>query len=84
MKSFGITVLSLVAITLAVTLAACSNSIKLSLYVQGNYIRRKNAIVKALLAADFTITDRRFVGYETDTKYYHVNIDVAKSYAQEE
>ena len=57
---------------------------RLSLYVQGNYLRRKNAIVKALLAADFTITDRRFVGYETDTKYYHVNIDVAKSYAQEE
>ena len=34
MKSFGITVLSLVAITLAVTLAACSNSIKLESHTQ--------------------------------------------------
>ena len=33
---------------------------RLSLYVQGNYMADKNALVKTLLGADFTITDRRY------------------------
>jgi hypothetical protein len=53
---------------------------RLSLYAQGNYILRKHALVKALLAADFTVTDRRFIGFEPDSKYFHIGIDVAKSY----
>jgi hypothetical protein len=53
---------------------------RLSLFVKGNYLRRKNAITRALLAADFTITARRYVGYEPDTGYYHVAIDAAKNY----
>ncbi len=53
---------------------------RLSLYAQGNYTLRKHAIIKALLAAGFTITDRRFIGYEPDSKYFHIGIDVAKSY----
>ncbi len=53
---------------------------RLSLYVKGNYLKRKNAIVKALLAADFTITLRQFIGYEPDTGYYSYTIDVAKNY----
>ena len=28
----------------------------------------------------FTITDRRYIGYESDTKYHHIAIDVAKHY----
>ncbi len=56
---------------------------RLSLYSQGNYICRKHAIIKALLSADFTITDRRFIGYEPDSKYYHTAIDLAKSYQLE-
>ncbi len=53
---------------------------RLSLYAQGNYTLRKHAIIKALLAADFTITDRRFIGYEHDSHYYHTAIDAAKVY----
>ena len=53
---------------------------RLSLYSQGNYMKDKNAIVKALLAQDFTITDRRYIGYETETGYHHYNVDVAKFY----
>ena len=57
---------------------------RLSLYAQGNYIADKNAIVKMLLGADFTITDRRYIGYETETGYHHYAVDVAKHYEMEE
>ena len=56
---------------------------RLSLFVKGNYIKHRNAIVRALLGADFTITDRRFIEYETDTKYYHYAIDLAIFYEME-
>lgn len=57
---------------------------RLSRYVQGNYMADKNAIVKTLLGADFTITDRRYIGYETETGYHHYAVDVAKHYEMEE
>ena len=57
---------------------------RLSLYVQGNYMKDKNTIVRTLLAADFTITDRRYIGYETETGYHHYAVDVAKYYEMEE
>jgi ribose 5-phosphate isomerase RpiB len=41
---------------------------------------RKNQIVSLLLQADFTITDRRYIGFEEDTSYHHFAIDVAKEY----
>ena len=53
---------------------------RLSLFAQGNYLRRKNELVKALLSAVFTITDRKFVGYEPDTLLYHYSIDCAKPF----
>jgi hypothetical protein len=53
---------------------------RLSLFKKGNYIAVKNNIVKALLAADLTITDRRYVGHEDNTGYYHYAIDVLKLY----
>lgn len=40
--------------------------------------------MKAVLNADMTITDRRYIGFETDTGYHHYAIDVAKSYVWEE
>ena len=58
--------------------------VRLSLYSQGNYIKDKNVLVKMLLGVDFTITDRRFIGYETETGYYHYAVDVAKHYEMEE
>ena len=57
---------------------------RLSLYAQGNYMKDKNTIVRTLLAADFTITDRRYIGYETETGYHHYTVDVAKYYEMEE
>ena len=56
---------------------------RVSLYAKGNYVRQKNRLVKALLGADFTITDRRYIGHEDDTAYHHYAIDVAKIYEVE-
>lgn len=44
----------------------------------------KNTLARALLAADVTVTDRRYIGHEDDTGYHHYAIDVAKSYVWEE
>ena len=38
----------------------------------------------ALLNADFTVTERRYIGHEDDTGYHHYAIDVAKNYRLEE
>lgn len=57
---------------------------RISLYAQGSYTKDKNAIVKAVLAADMTITDRRYIGYENDTGYHHYAVDVAQYYEMEE
>ena len=57
---------------------------RLSLFSRGNYLKRKRQLSKALIAADFTITDRRYIGHEDDTGYHHYAIDVAKLYRLEE
>ena len=57
---------------------------RLSLFSRGNYLKRKKQLSKALLATDFTITDRRYIGHEDDTGYHHYAIDVAKLYRLEE
>jgi hypothetical protein len=57
---------------------------RLSLFSKNSYTQRKNLIVKALLAGDFTVTDRVYVGFEGDTGYHHYAIDVAKTYETEE
>jgi hypothetical protein len=53
---------------------------RLSLFSKGSYTALKRRVVKALLAAEFTITARQYIGHEDDTKYYHYAIDVAKLY----
>lgn len=57
---------------------------RLSLYARGSYTSDKNAIVRALLNSEFTITDRRYIGYETETGYHHYAVDVAKQYEMED
>ena len=57
---------------------------RLSLFSKGNYTARKNQVVEALLDADFTITDRRYIGHEDDTGFHHYAIDVAKEYELKE
>lgn len=53
---------------------------RLSLFSRGNYLKRKKQLSKALLSADFTITDRRYIDHEDDTGFHHYAIDVAKLY----
>ena len=58
--------------------------VRLSLFTKGSYTKLKNRLVRTLFGADFYITDRRYIGFETDTGYHHYAIDVAKSYILEE
>ena len=53
---------------------------RLSIYAKGSYTKIKNELVRSLLRADFTITARQYIGYETETGYHHYNVDVAKHY----
>ena len=57
---------------------------RLSLFSKGSYTAMKNAIVRALIGADLTITARQYIGYEADTGYHHYNVDVAGFYEMEE
>jgi len=57
---------------------------RLSLFVKGNYTQRKHQIQEALLTADITITERRYIGLERDTGYHQYAIDVANQYTLEE
>ena len=57
---------------------------RLSLFSKGSYTKRKNEIVRALLAADFSITARLYVGHEDDSGFHHAVIDVSKYYETEE
>ncbi len=54
--------------------------VRISLFDKGNYLSVKKKIEKAVLDAEITITDRRYIGHEDDTGYHHYAIDVAKHY----
>ena len=45
---------------------------RVSLYSKGNYLRDKNRIIRSLLGADFTITGRQYIGFETETAYINL------------
>ena len=51
---------------------------RLSLYSKKNYTQKKDLLVRMLLTAGFVVTDRRFIGREDDTNYFHAAIDIAK------
>ena len=53
---------------------------RISLYTKGSYTSLKNRIVRALIRAEYTITDRRYLGFETGTGYHHYAVDAAKQY----
>ena len=54
------------------------SEVRISLFSKGNYLQRKRQITAALLGTNFTITNRRYIGYKRDTKYHHFIIDIAK------
>ena len=58
--------------------------VRISLFTKGSYTKRKKAIVRALLAAGITITERRYIGHDDDTGYHNYAIDVANFYEMEE
>ena len=57
---------------------------RISIYIKGNYMRDKNAVVRALLSSGITITSRQYIGFESETGYHHYNVDVADYYETEE
>jgi len=57
-----------------------TQEVRLSLFSKQNYIPRKNQIVKALLAAEFIITDRLYIGYEEDVDFHQYIVDISKVY----
>ena len=59
-------------------------AVRISIFSKGNYTALKCKLVTALLKADITITDRRYIGHENDTGYHHYAVDTAKSYETEE
>ena len=58
--------------------------VRISIFSKGNYTVLKYKLVTAILKADITITDRRYIGHEDDTGYHHYAVDTAKSYRMEE
>ena len=57
---------------------------RISLFSKHNYRACAGRIVKALLDADITVTDRRYLGYEDESEYYHYAVDAANHYEMEE
>lgn len=53
---------------------------RISIYSKGNYQQRKRQVERALLATDFNIDERRYIGREDDTGYHHYVIDTEKAY----
>ncbi|MBD5128442.1 MAG: hypothetical protein HDT43_00730 [Ruminococcaceae bacterium] len=49
----------------------------LQLYCKGNYLGFRDEVTNALIAADITISSRRYMEYEQDTGYHHYIIEVA-------
>ena len=56
---------------------------RISVYSKISYLTLKNSVVSALLNGAFMVTDRRHIGREDDTGYFHYAIDIAKLYTVE-
>lgn len=54
-----------------------TEEIRISLFSKGNYQTLKNKLTHALLTEGITITERRLIGLEEDTGFYHYSLDVA-------
>jgi hypothetical protein len=54
-----------------------TQEVRLSLFTKNNYRPRIKQITAAILAADITITERRFVGYDGETAFFNYAVDTA-------
>lgn len=59
-------------------------SVRISLFSKGNYLALKKRLESLLLKKDYTVSSRKYINFEPDTKYYHYAIDVEKDYEVEE
>ena len=53
------------------------SEVRISLFTKRNYLMRAVVIVEKLLAADITLTARKYVGHENDTGYHNYCVDCA-------
>jgi hypothetical protein len=60
-----------------------TQEVRVSLFSTNTYRARARQITAALLAAGITVTERRYVGFETETGYHGYAIDVAATYKLE-
>lgn len=58
--------------------------VRISIFSKGNYSALKYKLVTALFQSDISITDRLYIGYESDTGYHHYAIDTLKTYELKE
>ena len=56
------------------------SEVRVSLFSRNNYTKRVKQLVKTLFSAGFTITERRYIGYDDSTGYHGYSVDVEKSY----
>ena len=48
-----------------------TEEVELALYCKGNYLKMRDEITTRLLYADITITSRKYMEFEKETKYHH-------------
>lgn len=60
-----------------------TQEVRISLYSKGNYRSQVRRITNAVLAADITVTERRYTGFDETAKYHGYSIDVTKFYSME-
>lgn len=58
--------------------------VRISIFAKRNYRRLKRDVEKACINARLCIADRRYIGREDDTGYFHYAIDVAGCYSLEQ
>ncbi len=60
------------------------SEVRISLFDKGNYLSTKGTMERLFLAAEITITDRRYISHDDEIGYHHYAIDVAKNYEIQE
>lgn len=55
--------------------------VQLAVFTKGNYLKTVKKISKALIEDDFTITNKKYIEFEEDTKLHHYVIDVEMEFS---
>jgi len=57
-----------------------TQEVRISLFSKNNYRRRARRITSLILDAGITISERRYIGYDTETSYHGYSMDAVKLY----